>query len=224
MNSGIKNLLEKLLLTQEISNFIETGTMYGETSSWASKLFNKVFTIEKNEHFFKLAKKKFESSNVTCINGESPECLNLLLNNNDEKTIFWLDAHWSGGETSGEERECPIIEEIKVINNWGCECIIVIDDARLFLSPPYKPHKPDHWPNIIEIINQLIDNYEKYIVIIHDVIIVVPLRLKFIVEEFCVNENTKMWENRTLAVSRNISHLRRLKLKMKRMLMYVNVK
>ena len=60
------------------------------------------------------------------------------------------------------------MEEIKVINEWNHDCIILIDDARLFLSPPYEPHKPDHWPTISEIINKV---EKKYIVIIYDVII-----------------------------------------------------
>ena len=36
--------------------------------------------------------------------------------------------------TSGEEKECPLIEEISIINKWSRDCIILIDDANYFLA------------------------------------------------------------------------------------------
>ena len=94
-------------------------------------------------------------------------------------------------ETSGEEKECPLIEEISIINKWSLDCIILIDDANYFLSTPPKPHKPDHWPTISEVIHGLNDiSPERFIVVIHDVIIAVPVSYKKIIQKFCMMENT----------------------------------
>jgi len=209
MDERIKDLIIKILLKNNIATFIETGTMYGHTAKWASDYFNIVYTIEKDTQLFNSTKEKFNNSNIICINGESSDCLSSILKEIEGYVIFWLDAHWSGGKTSGEAKECPILEEIKVINEWNLECIILIDDARLFLSPPYEPHKPDHWPTISDIISKV---EKKYIVIIYDVIIVVPFHLKPIVEQFCIYENTLAWKKRNANISMNHkqeSHLKK---------------
>ena len=88
--------------------------------------------------------------------------------------IFWLDAHWSGGETYGINDECPLIEEIKIINNTKLNHIILIDDARLFIKPPPPPHKPEQWANISQIISQINEIENRYCFIADDVIGVVP--------------------------------------------------
>ena len=209
MNNRKRHLIRKIKKDGNCSIFIETGTMYGHTSQWASQFFETVYTIEKNIQLFNSAREKFKNSNVRCLNGDSPFCLSSVLEQTKDNTIFWLDAHWSGGVTSGKEKECQLLEEIKVINDWNHECIILIDDARLFLSPPYEPHNPDHWPSITDIINLLNRVEEKYIVIIHDVIIAVSFSLKPFVERFCVSENTKAWEKRCeVKTNKKVSHLR----------------
>ena len=50
------------------------------------------------------------------------------------KTItFWLDAHYSGGQTSFFEKKCPILDELNSIKEHIIkEHTILIDDMRLF--------------------------------------------------------------------------------------------
>jgi len=69
--------------------------------------------------------------------------------------LFWLDAHWSGGDTYGENDECPLMDELKIIFQYRKNYVILIDDARLFMAPPPKPHKIENWPSIKEIVNIL---------------------------------------------------------------------
>jgi hypothetical protein len=51
----------------------------------------------------------------------------------------------------------------------------LIDDARLFTSPPPRPHQIEDWPPIDQVIENIkAGPHDKYIVIIQDVILVVP--------------------------------------------------
>ena len=193
MNKKIKYFIEEFIKEKNISIFIETGTFFGTTSKWASPLFKIVYTIEKSTRFFRKAEKKFINTNVNCFNGDSPTCLSSILQNIDDTVIFWLDAHWSGEDTSGEEKECPLLEEISTINKWNRDCVILIDDASDFLATPPKPHKPDHWPTISEVIYRLNDiSPERFIVVIHDVIIAVPELHHEYCKKYCIREKTEL--------------------------------
>ena len=199
MNKKIKYFIEEFIKEKNISIFIETGTFFGTTSEWASPLFKVVYTIEKSTRFFRKAEKKFINTNVYCFNGDSPTCLSSILKKIDDTVIFWLDAHWSCMETSGEGKECPLIEEISIINKWSRDCIILIDDANYFLSTPPKPHKSDHWPCITEVIHELNNiSSGRFIVVIHDVIIAVPISYKKNIQKFCNMENMALKEKEYL--------------------------
>jgi hypothetical protein len=66
--------------------------------------------------------------------------------------MFWLNGHWSGGQTYGENDECPLIEEIGEINMSTDTHFLFIDAARLFTSPPPLPHHIERWPSIDKVI------------------------------------------------------------------------
>jgi len=48
-------------------------------------------------------------------------------------TMFFLDAHQSGNDTSNNGKNVPLLDELNIIlkNNYY-PCIIIIDDVRLF--------------------------------------------------------------------------------------------
>ena len=59
--------------------------------------------------------------------------LKQILNELNDSVFFWLDGHWSGGDTAQGKLDCPLIEEISIINDTcTSKCIIAIDDVRLF--------------------------------------------------------------------------------------------
>jgi len=200
----IQNLIKDFSKKENIKVFVETGTYVGKTAMWAKHIFNIIYTIEKSDKYFNQVKPLFEDSNIVCIHGDSSIELKNILFEIDETAIFWLDAHWSGDDTSGYDYECPVIEELKSINNWDGDGIILIDDARLFLSTPYLPHNPLHWPSISELIYEL-DNNKRFIVIIYDIIIAVPLQYKDMVINFCQKENTSIWK--TKLAYNDLSHI-----------------
>jgi hypothetical protein len=100
-----------------------------------------------------------------------------------------------GEGTYGENKECPIIEEIEIINRSEYEQFIFIDDARLFLSPPPPPHEIEQWPDINLVLSTLSSaKTHRYIVIIEDVIIAVPVFAKSILAQTCQEINKRIWK------------------------------
>lgn len=190
------SLIEKLATSFKISNFVETGTYHGGTAIWAANFFKNVLTIEYSKELYEQAIAKFDISNIEFIFGDSRTELSKLIKRLDGSSLFWLDAHWSGGLTYGDTDQCPLIEEINIINSSNFDNFILIDDARLFTSPPQPPHKIEQWPDIVAVIQALQPKQsDKYIVIIEDVIIAVPSFAKPLVSEYCQNVNAKAWED-----------------------------
>jgi FkbM family methyltransferase len=178
-----------------IKNFIETGTYYGKTALWASERFPRAITIEQSEIIYRQVQTQYSHiKNIEFLKGDTRSQLARIVPNLDSPSLFWLDAHWSGGETYGEVDECPLVEEIKIINRSNDEHFIFIDDARFFTSPPVEPHKIEQWPDLTTVLNLLnASSYERYIVIIDDVIIAVPKKAKQLLAKYCQKENTKAW-------------------------------
>ena len=122
---------------------IETGTFYGYTSKICKDYFNKVYTIELSDYFYKMALETFKNdNNVTCLHGDSGIVLKDLMKNINEKTLFWLDGHYSAGLTAKGEKETPIIEELNTILNHNIkDHVLLIDDARCFGEGDYPTIK-----------------------------------------------------------------------------------
>jgi len=178
------------------ATFIETGTYLGGTALWASKVFDRVITIEASEELYKQVVEKFgRIKHIEFMLGDSKEKLADVAAGLKGPAIFWLDAHWSGGATSGENAQCPLLEEIKTINDSEYEHFIFIDDARLFMSPPPEPLLVNQWPDIATVINALKNcDKDRYIVIIEDVLIAAPLLAKTELSTYCQKLNTRLWK------------------------------
>ncbi len=114
--------------------FIETGTYMGDTALNASKSVEHVVTIELSKEFFKQARKRFENiPNIKIYNGDSKDVLSKILVSNNEKIIFWLDGHYSSGNTARGDLNTPIIQELECIKKSKIkDAIILIDDIRFF--------------------------------------------------------------------------------------------
>jgi hypothetical protein len=204
-------LVQKLSQAFNIPYFVETGTYLGDTTLWASQYFEHVITIEKSNHYWRLAQEKYSSKkNVQFLLGDSREVLKGLIPQINRSAIFWLDAHWSGGQTYGQNDECALLGELERINESPEENIILIDDARLFLAPPYRPYSPNYWPDISTVINIFNSyNYERYIVIIEDVIVAVPKFAEELVIQYCQDVNTQLWEGQQKYQNRFTSNFHR---------------
>lgn len=113
--------------------FIETGTLNGGTIFSLEPFFNKLYTIEFSEKYYISTKNKYSGNKINFILGNSAVVFETLLPNITDKCIFFLDGHWSGGDTGHSDKDCPLYQEITYINNlFTNEAIIIIDDCRLF--------------------------------------------------------------------------------------------
>jgi hypothetical protein len=113
--------------------FIETGTLNGGTIFSLEPYFNKLYTIEFSEKYYNNTKNTYSGNKINFILGDSAIVFESLLPNISDKCIFFLDGHWSGGDTGHSNKDCPLDEEITHINNlFTNDAIIIIDDFRLF--------------------------------------------------------------------------------------------
>ena len=56
-----------------------------------------------------------------------------VVNELNGDTIFFLDGHYSSGNTAKGTKDCPLLEELSIINRYfKYEGLIIIDDLRLF--------------------------------------------------------------------------------------------
>lgn len=203
INSGIP-VAEALFLKRKLmlSIFLETGTYRGDTAKSMSNYFEKVYTIEKSEYMYNIAKEVLKGyKNVELLKGDSRDILPKILYSCANNILFWLDAHWSGGKTWGEGDECPLLKELQVIfakckrKNYA----ILIDDARLFLAPPPLPHDWKSWPTIADIIKIIPKGFD--LVIFNDVIYIYPNKISSDFRNFIQELTTKAWKEHEQSLS-----------------------
>lgn len=189
-------LITRLLSEFTIANFVETGTYRGETAAWASSHFKNVFSIEYSKDFHQQAAARYAHlSNVEFIYGDSRDELRKLMAKLEGLSLFWLDAHWCGGGTYGQQDQCPLLGEIETINSAQSEPLIFIDDARLFAAPPTQQFDSNQWPNISAVISALSARHpERYIMITEDVIVAVPETAREPVMKYGQEANHRAWE------------------------------
>ena len=118
--------------------FIETGSYMGDGIQAAVDAgFETIISIELSEKYYNICRSRFKIySNVDLLAGSSVYWLPIILNMMDDKCTFWLDAHYSGGDTS---QGVPLMKELRIITAYPDRHTILIDDMRLFRNPP------DNW-------------------------------------------------------------------------------
>lgn len=148
------------LFTRELplTTFVETGTFRGDTLEMARKHFPECHSGELSPELHAAARERFAGdSSITLHLGSSPEFLASLAPVLQEKSVlFWLDAHWcSADHTAGEHSQSPILEELDAIGRLHRDSVLLIDDARLYLSTPPAPHAVADWPDIHDLAGRL---------------------------------------------------------------------
>lgn len=194
---GVHSVIVRQILENfTVENFVETGTYIGDTARWASDNFRHVFTIERSKPLWQEARDKYkETENIEFILGDSAEVLRDLVPRLNGTTIFWLDAHWSGGLTYGEGDECALLKELEAIFESTKDNFVLIDDARLFLLPPPRPHIASQWPDLGQIMRIVEKHDGQYTVVMDDVIVIYPQSGKSILAVFFQDYATQQWNH-----------------------------
>ena len=115
------------------STFIETGTYKGDMLFALKNDFKELISVELSDFYYKNAVEKFRhNSNVKLFFGDSGEIMPKIIAGLNEPALFWLDGHFSSGNTAKGELDCPIYGELLGIFLSPYPHILLIDDARCF--------------------------------------------------------------------------------------------
>ena len=117
-----------------IQNFVETGTYLAETTLAILPWVELVYTFELDRHLWNRAVGLLSRfPHVIPLYGDSGDGLQRCIPFLSGKTLFWLDAHYSGPGTSGEEGVTAINKEVEVIIELAKEShVVLVDDIRGF--------------------------------------------------------------------------------------------
>jgi len=142
--------------------WVETGTYLGLSTEYLADISKIVYSIEPSNKYYELSKERLSSKkNVKLFHGTSEDCLGDLLETIDTTNIsFWLDGHFSAGDTFKGLNHSPVLQELDLIKNNLSKfkkINILIDDFRIF-SPFYRKANKHILPDQIEIINWANDN------------------------------------------------------------------
>jgi hypothetical protein len=120
---------------KSIRVFVETGTFLGKTISSMATIFEEAHTIELSPSLYQNAKAKFKKLPIHFHLGDSRIIIKQLARSISRRAIWYLDAHWSGGPTAGNENgqiNVPLLDELRVLSQRRPGDLIIIDDTRLF--------------------------------------------------------------------------------------------
>jgi hypothetical protein len=102
--------------------------------------FDEIYSIELSPELHAAARQRFGAeTHVKLIWGDSGDELPKLVERLACNSLFWLDAHYSGGETAKGIEDTPIIKEITCILKDDKAHVILVDDMRLFGADPAYP-------------------------------------------------------------------------------------
>lgn len=152
-----------------VEAFVETGTYLGDTLEWVARTGVHCISVELSPFYFGLARARFAGmANVELVQGDSRDVLPGLLGRLKRPALFWLDGHYSGGNTAKGESETPIVEELRsLLAHRGAGDVILIDDARCF-------GEEAGYPAISEILRMLGTQAGHAVEVSNDIIRIVP--------------------------------------------------
>lgn len=146
-----KDQLYKIFQKYLTDIFFETGTHLGQSVERAVNIgYKEIHSIEIIKDRYDECFEKFKNNeNVFLYLGDSLIWIPEILNTIDCRCTFWLDAHMSQ-----VSRNCPTLEELKLIGQHHIkDHIILIDDMRDFGTQAHEFIKIDDLKQQILAIN-----------------------------------------------------------------------
>lgn len=109
---------------------VETGTYLGSMTMEMRSHFRAVHTIELDPALASRARRLFRGDpHVTVWEGDSAAVLPRVIERLDGRTLFWLDAHHSGGFTARGLLETPLAAELDCLLSRPPGDVVLVDDA-----------------------------------------------------------------------------------------------
>ncbi len=126
--------LKRLAAHFSIPTLVESGTCRADMMIAMRNEFAELYSIELSEPLFQFCKRRCAPfRNIHLKNGDSGTELQELCSKLTGNVLFWLDGHYSGGDTALGTEISPILAELNAIDaNPQITPFIIIDDARLF--------------------------------------------------------------------------------------------
>lgn len=156
-----------------LKNFIESGTYKGDTSRMAAEHFDMVYTVEINEELHNKSKEASQNyDNIMFILGDSVIQLNKLLPLITEPSLYFIDAHISGSDSSYNGKQLvPLYEELciilrhirnRILKGGVASNIFIIDDARFWLPAAMGENEssPHDWAHIT--LEEILNIFNRY--------------------------------------------------------------
>ena len=145
-------ILHSLLDRSGIDLFIETGTFKGDTLAEMADRGLRAISIELSDLYFAKAKARFAGqANIELHHGDSGEVLPRIVATLTKPALFWLDGHFSAGDTAHGSLAAPLHAEIETILSSPVKGhIIAIDDAHEFTGHDGYPELGRFLTSILE--------------------------------------------------------------------------
>jgi hypothetical protein len=126
--------LRRLARLYLASTFVETGTCRADMLFALRDAFQKLISVELSEELCRYSRNRCARfPHIEIRQGDSAIELGSICSSLTGRVLFWLDGHYSGGDTALGDSISPIVSELLTIRDrTEIEPIVVIDDARLF--------------------------------------------------------------------------------------------
>lgn len=167
-----KNALLEFSQAYHCKTLVETGTAAGDMISALNSYFEHVYSIELANNYYRNAVQKFQHiDHIKIYEGDSGQVLKDIIPLLSGNVLFYLDAHYSGGNTARGSKETPILEELQnILIAKNIQSIILIDDYEEFETN-------SNYPKITELkeyMNQFV--YGIFDIIEPGIIVIIPVR------------------------------------------------
>ena len=128
--------------------FVETGTYHGSTIFAMEQFFDELHTIEIGDDLWRNTSNRYFGTKISFHLGDSSSVLAGLLPSLTQAAVFFLDGHWSCGDTARGTEDVPLLKELETIcAGFSPAALIIIDDLRLFGQGSHSD-EPVDWTSI----------------------------------------------------------------------------
>lgn len=152
-----------------LTTLVETGTYYGEMIAAVGSHFQRIYSIELDARLAKLAQQRFcGNARVEIIEGDSQKVVPRLLQQINERCLWWLDAGY-----------CGWIGELGNPNRLGSELSSILSDRRfphiVLMDDADGVNGEGGSPTLDELIGSIQSNYpDRRVEVVRNIIRITP--------------------------------------------------